>query len=101
MKKTMFAAVGGFLLAACAALPASAQIVVRVGPPPRVVERRPPPPMEHRDWAWHAGYHRWDGNRYVWVPGAYEAPPRPRAIWVEGRWVHRGGGWYWREGHWR
>lgn len=101
MKKTMFAAVGGFLLAACAALPAAAQIVVRVGPPPRVVERRPPPPFEHRDWAWHAGYHRWDGTRYVWVPGAYEAPPRPHAIWVEGRWIHRGGGWYWREGHWR
>lgn len=101
MKKTMFAAVGGFLLAAAAAIPAQAQLVVRVGPPPRVVERRPPPPFDHRDWAWHAGYHRWDGNRYIWVPGSYVAPPRPHAIWVEGRWVRRGGGWYWREGHWR
>lgn len=99
MKKTMFAAVGGFLLAACAVMPAEAQIVVRVGPPRPVYERRPPPPRP--GWVWQAGYHRWDGNRYVWVPGAYVAPPRPHAYWVPGRWDHRGGGWYWREGHWR
>ena len=80
---------------------AQAQVVIRIGPPPRPYERIPPLPPEHRDWAWHAGYHRWDGNRYVWVPGAYEQPPRPRARWVSGRWVRRGGGWVWIEGHWR
>ena len=80
---------------------AQAQVVVRIGPPERPREVIPPPPPEHRDWAWHAGYHRWDGNRYVWVPGTYVAPPRPRARWVEGRWVRRGGGWVWMEGHWR
>jgi len=78
-----------------------AQVAIRIGPPPPPRERIPPPPPEHRDWAWHAGYHRWDGTRYVWVPGAYERPPRPRARWVPGRWVHRGGGWVWVEGHWR
>ena len=80
---------------------AQAQVVVRIGPPARPHERIPPPPSEHRDWAWHAGYHRWDGNRYVWVPGAYEQPPRPHARWVEGRWVRRGGGWVWIDGRWR
>jgi WXXGXW repeat (2 copies) len=80
---------------------AQAQVVVRIGPPARPHEVIPPLPPEHRDWAWHAGYHRWDGNRYVWVPGTYMAPPRPRARWVEGRWVHRGGGWVWTEGRWR
>lgn len=99
MKKTLIAAIGGILLAA--SLSAGAQVAIRIGPPPRVVERRPPPPYGHPGWAWQAGYHRWDGQRYVWVPGAYAAPPRPRAVWVEGRWVNRGGGWYWREGHWR
>jgi hypothetical protein len=50
---------------------------------------------------WQSGYHRWDGHRYVWVPGAYVAPPRPHAFWVPGRWVHTRHGWMWREGHWR
>jgi len=80
---------------------AQAQVVVRIGPPARVIERVPPPPREHPDWAWHAGYHRWDGNRYNWVPGVYEAPPRPHARWVEGRWVRGRGGYVWREGRWR
>ena len=100
MKKTLLAAaIGGIMLSA--SLAAGAQIVVRVGPPPRIVERVPPPPPEHRDWAWHAGYHRWDGERYVWVPGTYVEPPHGHARWVEGHWAHRGGGWVWIEGHWR
>ena len=37
-------------------------------PPPRPVERVPPPPPTHRDFVWVAGYHRWDGREYVWVP---------------------------------
>ena len=101
MKKQVLAAIFCFSLAAAVPL-AGAQIVVRIGPPPpRPVERIPPPPPEHRDWAWHAGYHRWDGRAYVWVPGAYEQPPHPHAHWVEGHWAHRGGGYVWVEGHWR
>ena len=99
MKNILLTAIGGILLSA--SLGAGAQIVVRVGPPPRVVERRPPPPYEHRDWAWHNGYHRWDGARYAWTPGGYFAPPRPHAVWVDGHWDHHGGGYVWREGHWR
>ena len=99
MKKTLLAAACGVFLSA--SLAAGAQIVVRVGPPPRVVERVPPPPHEHPGWAWHAGYHRWDGERYVWVPGAYVEPPYAHARWVEGHWDHRGGGFVWVEGSWR
>jgi len=99
MKKILLAAACGVFLSA--SLAAGAQIVVRVGPPRPIVERRPPPPPEHRDWAWRAGYHRWDGNAYVWVPGEYIAPPRPHAVWVDGHWAHRGGGYVWVEGHWR
>ena len=80
---------------------AQAQVVVRIGPPARPHEVIPPPPHEHSDWAWHAGYHRWDGNRYVWVPGTYVEPPHPHARWVDGHWDHRGGGYVWVEGHWR
>jgi hypothetical protein len=47
------------------------------------------------------GYHRWDGNAYVWVPGEYRDPPHPHAAWVDGHWAHRSGGYVWVEGHWR
>ncbi|MGA8530891.1 MAG: hypothetical protein WB622_14340, partial [Acidobacteriaceae bacterium] len=53
------------------------QVVVRVGPPPVVIEH--PGPRPHPGWAWVGGYHRWDGARYVWVPGRWAQPPRPHA----------------------
>jgi hypothetical protein len=99
MKKTLLTAVGALFLAA--SLGAGAQISVRIGPPPRRVERRPPPPVGRRDWAWRAGYNRWDGAHYVWVPGEYIAPPRRGVRWVDGRWVRSGGGWVWMDGRWR
>ncbi len=85
--------------AAVAPFPAEAQVYVRVGPPRPLYERRPPPPRA--GYAWHAGYQRWDGSRYVWTPGEYVAPPRPHAYWVQGRWVNGPRGYYWREGYWR
>jgi hypothetical protein len=97
--KKLLAAAGGLILSA--SLVAGAQVVVRIGPPARHFERRPPLPPEHRDWVWRNGYNRWDGNAYVWVPGEYVAPPRPHAVWVDGRWVHRHHGWVWVEGRWR
>ena len=98
MKKYKFAL--AFLLAA-SMLPAAAraQIVVRIGPPAPVIERPAPPP--ERGFVWIQGYHRWNGNGYIWVPGHWERPPRPHAVWVPHRWVHRHGGWVMIEGHWR
>jgi hypothetical protein len=75
------------------------QIVVRVGPPAPIVERRGPAPG--REFVWIDGYHRWDGARYVWVPGRWDRPPHPGAHWVAHRWVHRNGGYVMVEGHWR
>jgi hypothetical protein len=102
MNRKLLTLAFGTLLAAGTAATASAQLVVRIGPPPHHDrEVIPPPPPEHRDWAWHAGYQRWDGQRYVWVPGQYEEAPHPHAHWVDGHWSHRGGGYVWVEGHWR
>jgi hypothetical protein len=78
---------------------APAQVYVRVGPPRPIYEQRPIAPGP--GYAWRAGYHRWDGGRYVWVPGEYIAPPRPRAFFVQGHWVRTGRGYYWRDGYWR
>lgn len=88
------------LLAVCMAPAASmAQVVVRIGPPAPIVEHYGPAP--HPGWVWESGYHRWDGQRYVWVGGHWDHPPRPGAVWVPHHWVHRHGGWVLVEGHWR
>ena len=97
------------LTAACAvifsvgAASAGAQVGfhITIAPPPPRHEVVPPPPREHRDWAWHAGYHRRDGHAYVWVPGEYVAPPHPHAHWIPGHWTHRRGEYVWIEGRWR
>jgi len=96
MKKILLTAVAGLLLSAGAAY---AQVYVRVGPPPPVVER--PIPAPGRGYAWIAGYHRWDGHRYIWAPGRWVVPPRPRAEWVPGHWDSRPRGYIWVPGRWR
>jgi hypothetical protein len=97
MMKQMRIAACGVLLAGT--LAAGAQIVVRIGPPPpRPVEVIPVAPGP--DYAWHPGYHRWDGHAYVWTPGRYEHPPYAHAHWVEGNWGQGHGGYQWHEGHW-
>ena len=79
-------------------LVSGAQVVVRIGPPPPpVVEHYGPPP--HPGYVWQAGYHRWDGHHYIWVPGHYGRPPRPGAVWVPG--AYEGPDYHFRAGYWR
>lgn len=78
---------------------AGPRVYVRVGPPAAVVETRLVAPGPRHVWI--AGYHRWDGRAYAWVPGRWELPPRQRAVWVSGHWKHSRHGWYWEEGRWR
>ncbi|MBZ5557647.1 MAG: hypothetical protein LAO77_10280 [Acidobacteriia bacterium] len=82
---------------ACAA-PRGRMYVV-VAPPPPIVEARVVAPGP--GYIWVAGYHRWDGRAYVWMPGAWARPPRPRARWVPAHWERERRGWYFVEGHWR
>ena len=77
----------------------AAEVFVRIAPPAPIVERRGPPPGA--GYVWITGYHRWDGNAYVWTPGRWEVPPRRHAHWVAHHWVHRRGGWVFVEGRWR
>ncbi len=97
MKRKLLLAFASVVMAAGTAM--NAQVVVRVGPPAPIVETRPVAPGP--GYVWTPGYHRWDGNRYVWAPGAYVLPPRPHAVWVPHRYVRRGGGYVLVEGHWR
>ena len=97
MKNPLLAAACGVAIALASTM-ADAQIVVRVGPPAPRFERHGPPPRP--GWEWHRGYHRWDGSRYVWTPGAY-VEPHPGHRWVDGHWDRRGRGYVWVDGYWR
>ena len=77
----------------------AAEIVVKVAPPKVLVEKRGPAPS--RDHVWISGYHRWDGDHYVWEKGRWEVPPRPHAKWIAPRWIHRRDGYVFSEGRWR
>jgi len=97
LKKLLLTAVMGIGLGIGSA--SAEEVVVRVGPPRAVVEHRVVRPSRRHVWI--AGYHRWDGNAYVWVPGRWELPPREHAVWVAPRWRHRHDGWVFVEGRWR
>ena len=96
LQKGLLAFVFAGALATCAS---AADIRVRIAPPRVRVERRPPPPS--RGYVWTPGYHRWDGNAYVWTDGTWVNPPRARAHWVAPRWRKHGHEWVFVEGHWR
>ena len=67
VKKTVLAFLLALFLAPAVSF-AQVGVVVRVGPPAPIVEHYGPPP--HPGYVWISGYHRWDGQRYVWVHGS-------------------------------
>jgi hypothetical protein len=77
----------------------AADIVVKIAPPKLLVEKREPRPGV--GYVWVSGYHRWDGNAYVWEKGRWEMPPHAGAKWVAPRWTHRKDGYVFVEGRWR
>lgn len=86
---------------AATALPAyAARVVVGMAPPIPLVEAVPAAPVAGYS-IWRPGYWSWTGARYVWIPGVYVTPPRPRAAWVPGHWVPGRRGWAWIDGRWR
>jgi WXXGXW repeat (2 copies) len=76
----------------------AADIIVKERPPKVIVEKRGVAPG--KGYVWISGYHRWDGNRYVWEKGRWDRPPREHARWVAPRWEHRRDGYVFIEGHW-
>ena len=85
------------------AMPADAQIYVKVRPPrPKVVVTTRPPRPAGAIWVeddWRAGTGRYDyvGGRWEapprrgmsWRPGHWRNTPRRGYVWVPGRWVAR------------
>ncbi len=100
--------VGGLLASAalvmgismgCASSAAAGRVYLQIGPPVPIVEVRTVSPGV--GFVWVGGYHRWSGDRYLWVGGHWERPPYPRAYWVVPQWRHSRHGWYAAGGYWR
>ncbi|MGC9451369.1 MAG: YXWGXW repeat-containing protein [Oceanipulchritudo sp.] len=64
-------------------------------PPPEVVVAQPTP---HHLWI--PGYWTWRHERYEWMAGHWEVPPRPGAQWVNPRWENEGNAYRFFEGYW-
>lgn len=76
------------------------EVVIPQAPPAVRVETQTVSPGPQ--YVWQRGYWRWNGVRYVWVPGRYVVGPRTGAVWVPGQYVqHPGGGYVYVEGHWQ
>jgi len=97
MKKFILSGLLGAAL--CVGTVSAADIVVHVKPPSLKIEHRPARPTPNHVWV--SGYHRWDGNAYVWEPGKWEVPPREHAVWIAPRWEHRGDGYVFVQGYWK
>lgn len=108
MSRTYLAYIGLAAITLCSTLSLSgcastqphattATVYVKDAPPPRQTVNRPPAPVSSAVWI--QGTWRWNGYRYVWLPGYWET--RPRGVWVPGYWQQAPGGWVWVYGYWR
>jgi hypothetical protein len=86
-----------------------APVVVERTPAGELVVQEPPPALREEVvigvapsplHVWVPGYWAWH-DRWVWVAGRWEVPPRHGAVWSPGHWQSHAHGWVWRPGHWR
>jgi hypothetical protein len=81
------------------ATPVGSTIVVTQTPPvPQAEAVTPQPSTLH---AWIPGYWTWRNERYEWLAGHWELPPRSSAVWVAPRWEQEGNAYRFYEGFWR
>lgn len=95
MKKTAFALMAVFILAAASAVTADQK--PRVGPPPLRVESPTLQPSPKHVWV--PGYWKWAGINYEWVEGRW-VKAKPNKVWVPGTWEENGSYWVWKPGKW-
>ena len=80
--------------------PAGSTIIVAQAPPaPPPPEAVPPRPTQ--DYAWVPGYWTWRNERYEWMAGHWEIPPRSDAVWIAPRWEPESGSYRFYEGYWK
>ena len=78
------------------ATPATAEIVVRIGPPPPRVEVVPAPRPGR---VWVAGHWEWRNKHHQWIAGTW-IHERRGYHYNQPTWVERDGRWYMTSGKW-
>src|SRR5262245_22721159 len=71
-------------------------IVVMQQPP--ALQQEVPTPRPSSSHVWVPGYWTWRNNRYEWMAGHWDVPPRSNATWVPPRWQPEGSSWRFYEG---
>ena len=82
---------------ACAGPRAYGYVSFGAPPPYPRAYYAPRPVMPGPGYVWVNGYWSPGPSRWMWTPGTWMMPPRPRAVWVAPRYHGRS---YYR-GHWR
>jgi hypothetical protein len=49
---------------------------------------------------WLPGFWTWRNDRYEWMAGHWELPPRSSTMWVAPRWEQQGNAYKFTEGYW-
>lgn len=73
-------------------------VIVTQAPPAAPVEPVLERPSSNHVWV--PGYYTYRDNRYVWINGRWEMPPRAGASWIAPRWEREGNGYRFYEGYW-
>jgi hypothetical protein len=82
-------------------------VVSAAGPGGEVVAYEAPPAVRYEavgvaptpGYFWVGGAWFWEGNRYNWHPGHWQAP-RPGYRWEPHAWHQKGNEWHMAPGHW-
>jgi hypothetical protein len=71
------------------------------GPPPSPPRAGPTGYSPGPGFVWVDGFYDLRGSRWVWAPGYWTRPPRPRAVWVRPYWEPHNRGYRFHRGRWR
>jgi hypothetical protein len=82
------------------ATPTSTPGVVMVTQAPPALQQEVATARPSSNHQWVPGYWTWRNNRYEWMAGHWEVPPRTNATWVAPRWEMENGAYRFYEGYW-
>lgn len=99
MKNSIIKAAIIFVCSLAFTAAAEAQVIIKVRPPAPVVKVRPVSPSPRHVWV--TGNYVYRGGQYVYTDGYWAVPAYSNAVWVDGHWRKKRGGWVWVPGHWR
>lgn len=80
-------------------IPGTNMVIVNQQPPPPPIEAVVAQPSNSHVWT--DGYWTWRNERYEWMAGRWDIPPRAGAQWYNPRWEKDGNAFRFYEGYWK